>query len=87
MLDQKQGSMDSSAASENQKLLNPSDAGNSRRGASNNNAAEDEELEIEFYGKNNGEKVAEDDDAVRISVSTPFIRWAVYIVVISQTQY
>ena len=88
MLDQKQASMDSSGASENQKLLNPSNGGNSRQGtATNNNAAEDEELEIEFYGKNNGEKVAEDDDAVRISVSTLFIRWAIYIVVISQTHY
>ena len=73
MLDQKQASMDSSGASENQKLLNPSDTGNSRKGTATGNAAEDEELEIEFYGKNNGEKVAEDDDAVRISVSTPIL--------------
>ena len=88
MLDQNQASMDSSGASENQKLLNPSNGGNSRQGTTtNNNAAEDEELEIEFYGKNNGEKVAEDDDAVRISVSTLFIRWAIYIVGISQTHY
>ena len=70
MLDQKQDSIDSLGASENQKLLNPTNDGNSRKGTAN---AEDEELEIEFYGKNNGEKVAEDDDAVRISVSTPIL--------------
>ena len=73
MLDQNQGSMDSA----DQKLLNPTHSGNSFKGASKNANAEDEELEIEFYGKNNGDKVAEDNDAVRISVSMPFIGWAI----------